>query len=121
MPSKNTARATGGREGCIRRKGGKRRNLQRGKRELQEGFPRGNGAQKGRRKTQEEKGEGSTDDAGVTYKVIVTKLSPIPVWSSSEHGKRKLPHLRAGGCWAEGTRLKVPGGPSLPQSSPAQI
>jgi len=47
-------------------------------------------------KTQEKEGEGSTDDTGVTYKVTVPKLSLVPVQSSSEHGKRTVPQLRAG-------------------------
>lgn len=80
---------------------------------MKESLPWGNGApnkqNKRRRKTQKEKGGDSTNDARVTYKVAVPKLSPVPVPRSSEHRSRKLPQLRAGDGWAGGTRLKVSG------------
>lgn len=54
----------------------------------------------------------------VVLVVAVSKLSLIPVWSSSEHRERKLTQLVARG-WP-GSR-DVAQTPSLLQGSPAQI
>lgn len=54
----------------------------------------------------------------VVLVVTVSKLSLIPVWSSSEHRERKLTQLVARG-WL-GSR-DVAQTPSLLQGSPAQI
>lgn len=99
--------------------------MQRGKRELQEGLSWGNGApnkqNKRRRKTGKEKGGGSTNDAGVTYKVAVPKLSTVPVQRSSEHRKGMLPQLRAGGWPGWRDKAQSLRGPLLLQSSPSQL
>lgn len=75
---------------------------------MKEGLPRGNGApnkqNKGRRKTQREKGGDSRNDAGVTYKVAVPKLSPV-----QSAGAESSHSLGLGDGWAGGTRLKVSG------------
>lgn len=95
--------------------------MQRGKRELQEGLSWGNGApnkqNKRRRKTGKEKGGGSTNDAGVTYKVAVPKLSTVPVQRSSEHRKGMLPAQGWGMAGLEGQGSKSQGSFAAPELS----